>query len=256
MNSINYTAIQPTNGLEAFKESRINIEGERFRVLKGIVKVKIDRSQHNSEFIDIPVHIIKSYNSSPREPIFWLAGGPGVSNLKQKPSKQLLANHDFVLVGYRGVDGEVKLNSRKLQQAVKGINNALLSNESITNIQNVIELYSKELKEKGVDLSNFTIIDVIDDIEDVRNQLGYKKINLLSTSYGTRVALLYSYRYPKAISRSVMVGVNPPGHFVWWPNKTEEIIQAYDLLYQQTAHVKAVSIKESIQTAFRTLALR
>ena len=27
--------------------------------------------------------------------------------------------------------------------------------------------------------------------------------------------MIYAWRYPKSIHRSVMIGVNPPGHFLW-----------------------------------------
>jgi hypothetical protein len=39
--------------------------------------------------------------------------------------------------------------------------------------------------------------------------------------------MIYSWRYPESIHRSVMIGVNPPGHFVWDPETTDEQIQHY-----------------------------
>ena len=234
---------------ETFKATSIRLGGEKFQISKGSVKVKSGRSDQSSGHIDIPVHIIKSSDPNPREPVFWLAGGPGISNLKQKPSRKLLSHHDFVLVGYRGVDGSVRLNSRKLKKAVKGINNSLLSDQSLVNLGNSIEEYIRDISANSINPEHFTITDVIDDFEEIRELLGYNRINLLSASYGTRVALLYSYRYPQSIKRSVMLGVNPPGHFVWWPEKTEEIIQAYDSIYRSVAGNGGISIEESIHKA-------
>jgi pimeloyl-ACP methyl ester carboxylesterase len=246
-------SIKPQNVPARFEESSVKIEGETFRLYKGTFKVKLDRSGNNSAFLDLPIRIIKSNNPSPADPVFWLAGGPGISNLKQKPGKAILSNHDFVSIGYRGVDGPVNLNSKKISRAIKGVNDQLLGKESLSGIQNSIDQYLQELNQKGIDLNNFTIIDVIDDLEDIRLQLGYEKINLLSASYGTRLALLYGYRHPKSIRRSVMVGVNPPGHFIWDPKKTGEILRTYDELFRTQTPDSTLSLSESIRKALQDL---
>ena len=58
-------------------------------------------------------------------------------------------------------------------------------------------------------------------MEAARTALGYSRIDLLSESAGTRTAIIYSWRYPDSIHRSVMVGVNPPGHFLYYPGTTD-----------------------------------
>jgi pimeloyl-ACP methyl ester carboxylesterase len=59
-------------------------------------------------------------------------------------------------------------------------------------------------------------------MEAARVALGYNGINLLSESAGTRTAIIYSWRYPDSIHRSVMVAGNPPGHFLFYPHTTDE----------------------------------
>jgi pimeloyl-ACP methyl ester carboxylesterase len=71
------------------------------------------------------------------------------------------------------------------------------------------------LQNKGIDLSGYTIPGVVEDMEAVRNGLGYNRINLFSQSYGTRVAQIYAYMYPDSLRRLVLIGVNTPGHFIW-----------------------------------------
>ncbi len=39
--------------------------------------------------------------------------------------------------------------------------------------------------------------------------------------------MIYSWRYPESIHRSVMIGVNPSGPFVRDPETTDEQIQHY-----------------------------
>jgi pimeloyl-ACP methyl ester carboxylesterase len=239
--------------LANFKKSTIKIEKVSFNQYKGTVKVQLNHSDSTSEFILLPVRIIKSSSKLPAEPIYFMNGGPGQTNLTYKPSKALLDQHDFVLVGFRGVDGEIKLKSKKINKAMKGLNNQLLSDESLNNMELQLKEYAAELVGQGVDINQFTMIDVIEDFEVVREKLGHKTINILSTSYGTRVALLYSYKYPKVIKRSLMVGVNPPGNFIWKPENTARILQTYDSLYKIQSQPGDLSIQESIQKAFEQM---
>jgi hypothetical protein len=39
--------------------------------------------------------------------------------------------------------------------------------------------------------------------------------------------MVYSWRYPKSVHRSVMIATNPPGHFVWDAKTTDEQIRRY-----------------------------
>jgi TAP-like protein len=42
--------------------------------------------------------------------------------------------------------------------------------------------------------------------------------------------MIYAWRHPDSIHRSVMISVNPPGHFVWDGKTTDEQIQRYSVL--------------------------
>ena len=57
-------------------------------------------------------------------------------------------------------------------------------------------------------------------MEAGRTALGYDRIDLLSEGAGTRTAIIYSWRYPDSIHRSVMIGVNLPCHFLYYPSTT------------------------------------
>ncbi len=239
-----------------FEKSSIKINEVEFDYYEGIVAVKLNRSDSSSEYFQLPVNIIKSPPQTLAEPVYWMAGGPGSSNLWAHPPKAFLENHDFVRVGYRGADGIVMKKSKKVNKAMRGIDHQLLSDKSLDNIGKAIEEYAAELAQEGIDINNFTILDVIDDFEDVRKKLGHHKINIYSESYGTRVALLYSYRYPEAVHRSVMVGVNPPGCFVWYPENTRKIIRLYDSINLSQSGEVNYSIEECIKKSFENMPKR
>lgn len=237
------------------------IDSIKFEAYEGFVDVPENYEDSNAKRIQIPVLVIKSANKNPQEPVFWFDGGPGGSNIVSESKIDLpsaantLINHDFVCVGYRGVDGSVKLASKKITKAFKGLNNKMLSEKSIQNIKEKIRGYKSKLKLQNIDINNYTILNVIEDMETVRKQLGYKKINLLSVSYGTRVALLYSYKYPEIINRTLMIGATPPGYFLARPEQTEEVIEKYDQIYKEQDNSN-LSIKQTMKKAFEHLPKR
>lgn len=241
----------------------IVIDNKNYSTLRGYLEFPEDYNNLNSRKIQLPIFIIKSSNKTSAEPIFWFGGGPGASNILSEnniistnPTK-LLVNHDLVCIGYRGVDGSIILKSKKVNKALKGLRNQLLSDKSLNNIEQKIIEYQSQLQEQNIDLNNYTMLNVIEDIEMVRKNQGYKKINILSVSYGTRLALLYSYKYPGIINRTVMIGANPPGHFIWDPEKTENILTKYDSLYKnQNAFDYKGSIKEIMKKSFNNMPKR
>lgn len=245
------------------KKEIIKIENHEYVLIRGELTVPEDRSKPDSRVLTIPVQIIKAAQASTAAPIFWLDGGPGASNIlsvekiaSASPSK-LLANHDFVCIGYRGVDGSTVLQSKKINKAFKGINHKMLSDESLNNVETKIREYCTNLKREGVDINQYTILNVIDDIDDARNALGYTSINLLSASYGTRVALLYNYKFPTVVTRTLMIGACPPGYFLTRQEQAENTIHYYDSLYKIRSGIEYKgSISDAIQKAFDNLPKR
>jgi pimeloyl-ACP methyl ester carboxylesterase len=245
------------------KRGVIKIENQEYILLNGEITVPEDRSKPDSRVLEIPVQIIKAAHANAAEPIFWLDGGPGATNIlsvekiiSASPSK-LLANHDFVCIGYRGVDGSTVLKSKKINKAFRANKHQMLSDQSLNTIEGSIKTYCKKLKNEGIDINQYTILNVIDDIEYARQQLGYTKINLLSASYGTRVALLYNYKFPSIILRTVMIGACPPGYFLTRQEQAESTINHYDSLYKlKSGLADEGSIRDAMQKAFAKLPKR
>jgi pimeloyl-ACP methyl ester carboxylesterase len=229
----------------------IEVRGRQFNAEEGFIVVNENPSDFNSRKNMLPVLRIFSLNKNPKEPIFWLNGGPGLSNMKYRPLPDLLEDHDFVLVGYRGVDGSVLLKSDEIEDAMEGDGIDLLGDNSIRLLSEAIERFSNNLKSQGIDISRYTMVDVISDFETARSAFGYDKINLFSVSYGTRLAIIYSYLHPDVLFRSVMIGVNPPGRFVWSPQKIDQQLQYYDRLFAADSNYNdgrllSQSIKKSL----------
>ena len=56
----------------------------------------------------------------------------------------------------------------------------------------------------------YTSAESVQDIEAIRAALGYEKLVLYGTSYGTKVALKYAERYPEHVEAMVLDSVVPP----------------------------------------------
>jgi pimeloyl-ACP methyl ester carboxylesterase len=222
----------------------------------GTITVPENRSKASSRLISIPFLRIRSMARTPAEPIFCLAGGPGATNMSwsRHKARTFLSDHDFVLVGYRGVDGSSVLDCPEVADAMKG-DGDLFAEESIMRIGRAWAADARRLTALGIDLDGYTMLETIDDNESVRKALGYERINLLSESYGTRVAYLYGLRYPRRIHRSAMIAVNPPGHFVWDSRMIDAQLKAYARLWSEdsAASLRSPDLYASMRTVLKDM---
>ncbi|HEY1593851.1 MAG TPA: alpha/beta hydrolase, partial [Thermoleophilaceae bacterium] len=113
-----------------------------------------------------------------------------------------------------------------------------LGQKSLIAYANGFRSCANRLRADGVDLAGYSLPARVDDLEAARRALGYGRIDLLSESAGTRMAMVYTWRYPKSIDRSVMIGVNPPGHFVFNSKTTDSQIAQFSALCAKDAQCR------------------
>jgi len=141
--------------------------------------------------------------------VFMLAGGPGQSAAEAFPpmgfSARLRAHRDIVLVDQRGTgqSGPLKcaLSNPKDAQTVVA---TLFPPEALKSCRAALEEHA--------DLAQYTTSIAVDDLDEVRQALGYGKIDVLGGSYGSRAALEYLRRHPDAVRAVVLSQVVPPGY--------------------------------------------
>jgi pimeloyl-ACP methyl ester carboxylesterase len=221
----------------------------------GTLVVPENRSDASSRLITLPVIRVRKLGTSEGEPILWLAGGPGGSNMDFPGLEGLVEDHDILMVGYRGVDGSVVLDCPEMAKAARAKGSKLLSTTSITNFGDATHVCARWLEANGVDLDGYTLQSVVEDMEAARKALGYQKVNLLSVSYGTRLAMIYAWTFPDHVSRSAMLAVNPPGHFVWEPEELDALFNFDANLCAQDAVCNARSddLAETIKQVIKDL---
>lgn len=203
-----------------------------FRADSGSFLVPENRRALSTRTIPLPLIRILSTGDEPKEPVFWLSGGPGQTNLRSFHIDYFIGTHDHVMVGYRGVDGEVSLDCPEINEILEE-GGDILTEEVIDTIENAYGACAGRLQRAGVDINGYTPIDVVDDLEDARKALGYSAINLVGESFGTRIAYLYALRYPQNVHRMILIGANPPGRMVWDPAQADSMLVRYGRLWNQ-----------------------
>src|SRR5919197_722049 len=199
-------------------------ENGSYRADCGTLVVRENRHDAHSRLIALPVKRIRARFANPGAPIFRLQGGPGITNMDFPDASRFADKHDIVLVGFRGVDGSVKLDCPEVTSAREHARD-FLSEKSYRADAAAFKACAQRLQDDGVDLTGYTLPERVDDLDAARRALGYERVDLLSESAGTRTAMIYAWRYPKRIHRSVMIGVNPPGAFLWDAKTTGEKIR-------------------------------
>jgi len=124
--------------------------GVEYEAECGTLVVPENRYDADSRLIALPVKRIRAASDTPAEPIFFLAGGPAMSNMDYSRVEWFHENHDIVLVGYRGVDGTVFLGCPEVDAAM-GSGLPLLSREGMAHQGEAYGACAERLTAEGID---------------------------------------------------------------------------------------------------------
>jgi pimeloyl-ACP methyl ester carboxylesterase len=172
----------------------------------GVLKVLEDRSNPGGRSIDLRVAVVPAVSRSPAsDPLFFLTGGPGQAATESYPSlapafRRVNRTRDVVLVDQRGTGGSNPL--RCPEEEVKDL--TLLDEAAI------VPWVSRCLAGLSGDPRFYTTSIAMTDLDDVRDALGYERVNLYGLSYGTRAALTYLRLFPERVRAAILDGVVPP----------------------------------------------
>ena len=229
-------------------------ENGSYRADCGTLVVPENRHKAHSRLIALPVIRILARSAKPAAPVFRLEGGPGLTNMNFPDASRFAANHDLVLVGYRGVDGSSKLGCPEVTSAREHARD-FLSEESFRADAAAFKACAHRLQQDGVDLAGYTLPERVDDLDAARQAFGYQRIDLLSESAGTRTALIYAWHYPAHTQRSVLIDVNPPGGYLWDAQTTGEQIRRYAALCAQDSSCRSRTpdLAASIHSAYENI---
>lgn len=170
----------------------------------GTVTVWEDRDARKGRQIALNVMLLPALKAkSAPDPLFILAGGPGqaATELAQQLDvgfRAIARDRDIVLVDQRGT-GESNPLDCKL-----GDDAAATPSAFAERMRQCLASYRDK-----ADVTKYTTDVAMDDLDDVRQFLGYAKINLYGGSYGTRAAIVYARRHPEHTRAVILDGVAP-----------------------------------------------
>ena len=118
----------------------------------GTLVVPEKRADPQSRLIALPVTRILARSDHPREPIFLLQGGPGHTNMTFDKVNRYADEHDVVLVGYRGIDGSVRLDCPEVESALSHSTD-LVSEKASQAYADGLPVLRDRLTAEGVDLT-------------------------------------------------------------------------------------------------------
>jgi pimeloyl-ACP methyl ester carboxylesterase len=141
--------------------------------------------------VRVPVLVFKSLQKNTREPLFFLAGGPSQSwanlGLEQLTAAAFEnADRDYVFVEQRGTGKSLP---------------ALLCGDSSPSDCAAV------LSGQGIDVASYDTFALASDVDLVRRALGYDKVVLIGTSYGTTWARAVLALYPEGVRAAVLDSV-------------------------------------------------
>jgi pimeloyl-ACP methyl ester carboxylesterase len=141
--------------------------------------------------------------------VFPFSGGPGMATTPGAEDEvniygAELRRHDVVLVDQRGTGGSAPLRCPDTQKkhARELIEGDLFPLPFVSDCRQEMEKLS--------DLTAYGTAQFTDDVDALRRVLGYGAIDIVGISYGTRSALTFLQRHPKAVRTLLLEGPLPP----------------------------------------------
>ena len=185
------------------------LNGVATEVLCGVLSRPLDPARPDGKKIDVRFAVIPALarNKEP-DPVFYFAGGPGQSAVELAGSlvpifSRVLDRRDLVLMDQRGTGGSAPL------RCPNPVKNAALQVDPRSDFQRMRDCRIALQKLPHGDLRFFSTFLAAQDVDAIRLALGAPQVNLVASSYGTRLALEYMRQQGKVVRRVVLDGVSP-----------------------------------------------
>lgn len=180
-------------------------EGELREIL---VRVPEVRDRAGGRMITLRAVVLPARGTPAPDPLIFLAGGPGqaASSLAAFAADFLgdvRARRDIVLFDVRGTGGSAPLRYEPRPEEL------LAEPEAILPVA-WARRAAAELAQRA-DLAAYTTRESVEDLRALCAAMGWARVNLYATSYGTRLALELARAHPALVRTMTLKGVVPPG---------------------------------------------
>ncbi len=178
----------------------------------GTLAVWENRQSKSGRKIDLKIVLLPALKQKyAPDPVFFLAGGPGqgaaeLAGLIHDPFHLIQTDRDIVFVDQRGTGKSNPLACKSVEadEADEAVEDKDLGALMVARLHACLDSYKAK-----ADVTQYTTPIAMDDLDDVRQFLGYPKINLYGGSYGTRAALVYARSHADHTRAVIIDGVAP-----------------------------------------------
>ena len=175
---------------------------------------------------EVKLALTRQRAKNSRGALLFIAGGPGQAGINPLASKsaatqQLLSEYDLIGYSPRGVAPSLPTIACPAPD----------KNAQVYEGKSFVESCVKHMGEDT--LKYMSTRDAVEDVESIRRALGNERLNLVSYSYGTKVAALYAQRYPAHVRSAVLDGVVDLAEDYTTQRLTQE--QGYQHTFEQFA---------------------
>jgi pimeloyl-ACP methyl ester carboxylesterase len=180
-------ALTPCPAQQGFSCGTLSVPLERSGAVPGTISLRIER--------------MLAGPAPSRSAVVALAGGPGQAALPLASDlasaiAPALRTRDLIVFDQRGTGQSNPLGC-----------SALGAGPGLSQLQQLVGECALQL---GPGRGGYTTAESVQDVEAIRQALGYEKLVLYGTSYGTKVALEYAERYPQQVEAMVLDSVVAP----------------------------------------------
>jgi len=236
-----------------FDREGVDLVGE-----EGFIFVPENRAADKSRMISVHFYRFPAKQNSGLAPVFILPGGPGGSFTYRsfykhfsgiraefwvKELKALNQKRDVVIVNQRGNMRPPGLNTGDWRWGVEKapVDKLETSKQALARYAKGVREGVEQWTKNGVDLAGYDIMNISEDLEDLRISLGYEKIALRGNSFGSQWSLAYMKRWPQHVDRAMLAGVEPLD-FAW--DSADWLWKALERLEKRASATRRANIPE------------
>jgi|GEM_PF-1365997 len=182
-----------------------------------LIPVERNYIQPRGEKYFLAVATAPALSTSPKKPLLYLHGGPGIATLSNFPRylksstfSLLRQDHALIFFDYRGTGFSEPVLCKGLDDFLHTIPNTLSNEELISKEVTAYSNCKDELLKQGILLSDFSSLQSAADAETIRKELEINDWDIYSVSHGTTVALNMMRTFPKHIHSVILDSPFPP----------------------------------------------